>query len=326
MHHPLSLPDICAAAERLQEVVVQTPVLENPDVNEQLGGRLLLKCENFQRSGAFKIRGAYHRMACMTRDELARGVVSYSSGNHALGLARSAALLGSSATIVMPADTAASKMAAIRALGAQIETYDRDSQDSAELVARIIARTGRIEVPTGGHPQVLAGSGTVALELLEQAGPPDVLLIPCGGGGLSASSGLVMRELVPDCAVYAVEPELFDDTGRSLVAGRRCANPPGRRTICDAIMTPTPNAMTFAINREVLAGGLSVSDAQVRAAMRFAFTHFKLVAEPGALVGLAAVLSGQVAIKGRVVATVITGGNIDAPRFAGLLEQDDAQV
>ncbi|MBN2739410.1 MAG: threonine/serine dehydratase [Rhodobacteraceae bacterium] len=294
MNAPISLRDIREAAERLQGVATRTPVLENPDVNERLGGRLLLKCENLQRSGAFKLRGAYVRMSQMSAEELARGVISYSSGNHALGLARSAALLRSSAVIVMPEDAAQAKMAAIRALGAQIVTYDRDREESAEVIARIVAETRRIEVPTGGHPQVMAGAGTVAL-----------------------------LELAPECALYAAEPELFDDTRRSLAAGERVSNPTGRRTICDAIMTPSPNPMTFEVNRAHLKGGLAVSDAQVRAAMRFAFTHFKLVTEPGAVVGLAAILAGQVPIKGQTVATVITGGNIDAARFARLLEAGD---
>jgi threonine dehydratase len=283
----------------------------------------LLKCESLQRSGAFKLRGDYVRMSQMSAEELARGVISYSSGNHALGLARSAALLSSSAVIVMPEDAAQAKMAAIRALGAQIVTYDRDHEDSAEVVARIVAETGRIEVPTGGHPQVMAGAGTVALELVEDAGAPDVLITPCGGGGLSAGCALALAELAPDCVLYAAEPELFDDTRRSLAAGERVSNPTGRRTICDAIMTPSPNPMTFDVNRTHLKGGLAVSDAQVRTAMRFAFTHFKLVTEPGAVVGLAAILAQQVAIKGQTVETVITGVNIDAARFARLLEAGD---
>ncbi len=323
MNAPICLQDIRAAEQRLLGVATRTPVLENADVNAQLGGRLLLKCENLQRSGAFKLRGAYARMSRMTPEERACGVISYSSGNHALGLARAAALLGSSAVIVMPADAARAKMEATRALGAQIVTYDRDREDSAEVIARIGAETGRIEVPTGGHPQVMAGAGTVALELIEDAGAPDVLITPCGGGGLSAGCALALAELAPGCALYAAEPELFDDTRRSLAAGERLANPPGRRTICDAIMTPSPNPMTFEVNRAHLAGGLAVSDAQVRDAMRFAFTHFKLVTEPGAVVGLAAILSGQMPLAGRSVATVITGGNIDAARFARLLEHDD---
>jgi threonine dehydratase len=305
----------------LQGVVSRTPVLENVDVNAMLGARLLLKAENFQRTGAFKIRGAFHRMLMLSPQERARGAVSYSSGNHALGLARAAQILGSSAVIVMPSDAPAAKMAAVRAMGAEIVTYDRDTQGSGDVVAQIRADTGRIEVPPSAHPQVLAGSGTAALELFEDAGAVDTVVVPCGGGGLTAATALVMAEAAPQTQVFAAEPELFDDTRRSLAAGRRIGNPKGQRTICDAIMTPIPNEVTFAINRDLLAGGVVASDAEVRHAMRFAFEHFKIVTEPGAVVGLAAILAGRVAIKGRSVATMITGGNIDSNRFGDLLQE-----
>jgi len=320
---PICLEDVRHAAETLKGVTVRTPALENPNVNEQLGGRLILKCENLQRTGAFKIRGAYHRMSGLTPEERRRGAVTYSSGNHALGLARAAWFLGSSALIVMPDDVPKAKIKAVKSMGAEVVTYDRDSENSADIVARVIRETGRIEVPPSAHPQVLAGAGTTALELLEDAGPLDVVLVPCGGGGLTAATAVVMAQGAPGCAVYAAEPALFDDTRRSLAAGERVGNPKGRRTICDAIMTPIPNAVTFPINRALLAGGVTATDAEVRDAMRFAFEHFKIVAEPGAVVGLAAILNGQVPIRGRSVATVITGGNIDATRYARLLENDD---
>ncbi|MEO1460217.1 MAG: pyridoxal-phosphate dependent enzyme, partial [Pseudomonadota bacterium] len=178
-----------------------------------------------------------------------------------------------------------------------------------------------IEVPPSAHPQILAGAGTAALELLQDAGaPPDCVLVPCGGGGLTAATAVVMAEAAPGTQVFSAEPDLFDDTSRSLAAGERLPNPKGRRTICDAIMTPIPGEMTFAINRALLAGGVTATDAEVRTAMRFAFEHFGIVTEPGAVVGLAAVLSGQVPIRGRCVATFVTGGNIDPARFASLLE------
>jgi threonine dehydratase len=320
----MSLDDVRRAARVLGGVIIRTPLLENPDVNRMLGGRLLLKAENMQRTGAFKIRGAYHRMHCLSEAERARGAVSYSSGNHALGLARAAQALGSSAVVVMPSDAPAAKQAAVRAMGAQITTYDRDTQDSADVVAQIIAQSGRIEIPPSAHPQILMGAGTAALELLEDAGsPPDCVLVPCGGGGLTAATAAVMAQAAPQTQVYAAEPELFDDTCKSLRAGHRIANPKGQRTICDAIMTPIPGEMTFAINQRLLAGGVTASDAEVRAAMRFAFEHFKVVAEPGAVVGLAAVLSGRVPIAGRTIATVLTGGNIDPARFPALLEPEN---
>ena len=319
--HPVSVRDIRKAATALEGVVTRTPLLENPDVNAALGGRLLLKAENMQRTGAFKIRGAYHRLLNMTEEERARGAVSYSSGNHALGLAQAAAIMGTSALIVMPSDAPKAKQAAVRAMGAEIVTYDRDIEDSADVVAKVIADTGRIEVPPSAHPQILAGAGTAALEILEDAGGPiDAVLVPCGGGGLTAATAVVMAEASPATKVYAAEPTLFDDTRRSLAEGKRISNPKGRRTICDAIMTPIPGEMTFAINHDLLAGGVAVTDIQVRDAMRFAFAHFKIVTEPGAVVGLAAILNGQVSIKCRTVATVVTGGNIDPMRFAQLIE------
>jgi len=319
----VSIEDIRAAASALDGVVIRTPVLENPDVNAMLGGRLLLKAESLQRTGAFKIRGAYHRMLGLTAGERGRGAVTYSSGNHALGLARAAQILGSSAVIVMPSDAPAAKIAAVRDMGAEIVPFDRDAQNSADVVAAIMDKTGRIEVPPSAHAQVLAGAGTAALELLEDAaGPIDAVLVPCGGGGLTAATATLMATAAPGTQVFAAEPELFDDTLRSLEAGHRVANPKGRRTICDAIMTPIPGELTFSINRHLLAGGVTATDSEVRKAMRFAYDHFGIVTEPGAVVGLAAILNGQVSIVGRTVATVITGGNIDYARFAALLEDE----
>lgn len=319
--YAVSFDQINAAASALDGVVVHTPLLENPDVNAMLGGRLLLKAENMQRTGAFKIRGAYYRMLGLTDAERNRGAVTYSSGNHALGLARAAQSLGSSAVIVMPSDAPAAKMAAVRGMGAEIVPYDRDTQNSADLVARIMAETGRVEVPPSAHPQVLAGAGTAAQELLEDAGgPPDTVLVPCGGGGLTAATAALMAERAPGTRVFSAEPALFDDTRRSLEAGERVANPKGIRTICDAIMTPIPGELTFSINRDLLAGGVTATDSEIRNAMRFAYDHFRIVTEPGAVAGLAAVLNGQVPITGRTVATIITGGNIDPTRFAALLE------
>lgn len=324
---PITLKDIHAAAEGLDGVTVRTPLLENRDVNAALGGRLLIKAENTQRTGAFKIRGAYWRMLNMTADERACGAITYSSGNHALGVARAAQILGSSALIVMPGDAPAAKVEAVRALGAEIATYDRDTEDYNDVVDRLRRETGRVQVPPSAHPQVLAGAGTVTLEIFQQASdlgePPDAILTPCGGGGLTASAAVAAHELSPDTQVYAVEPELFDDTRRSLVAGERLANPKGIRTICDSIMTPMPNEVTFPINHALLAGGLVASDDEVRRAMRFAFEHYKIAVEPGAAVGIATVLSGRIAIEGRTIATVVTSGNIDARRFCMLTDIND---
>ncbi|MEQ8398615.1 threonine/serine dehydratase [Thalassobaculum sp.] len=322
---PISLNDVRAAARALNGTVVRTPLLENADVNASLGGRLLIKAECAQRTGAFKIRGAYWRILNMTAEERALGAITYSSGNHALGVSQAARILGSTALIVMPDDAPAAKMAAVRSLGAEIATFDRDRENYDDVVERLRQETGRVHVPPSAHPQVLSGAGTVALEIFEQAealgARIDAVLTPCGGGGLTASTAIVARETSPGTQVYAVEPELFDDTRRSLLAGQRVPNPIGLRTICDAIMTPIPNTVTFPINQALLAGGLTASDADVAAAMRFAFEHYKIVVEPGAAVGIAAVLNGQIDISGRTVATVVTGGNVDLDRFCSLTHQ-----
>ncbi len=320
---PITLNAIYEAAEALQGVVMRTPLLENLDVNARLGGRLLIKAEHAQRTGAFKIRGAFNRLRFMSAEEKRRGAITYSSGNHAQGLALAAQLIETTAMIVMPADTPAAKIESTKALGARVVTFDRDSADSNEVVSRLKEETGRIVVPPSGDARTLAGAGTASLELFQQAQEAnaslDAVLVPCGGGGLTAATAFLMKELTPKTRVFAVEPELFDDTRRSLAAGERVSNPKGRRTICDSIMTPTPNEHTFEINRKLLAGGLTASDNDVRTAMRFAFDTFKIVIEPGAAVGIAAVLNGQIDITGKTIAVVTTGGNVDPQRYCELV-------
>lgn len=322
----LTVSDIHNAAAALQGVTVRTPLLENPDVNAMLGGRLLIKLESSQRTGAFKLRGAYWRMLNLSPAERKRGAITYSSGNHALGVARAAHILDSSALIIMPDDAPAAKVSAVKALGAEVTTFNRDRENYDDVVDRLAAETGRVHIPPSAHPQVLAGAGTVATELFEQAealdARLDAVLIPCGGGGLTAATAVTSHELSAQTEVYAVEPEQFDDTRRSLEAGERLSNPKGRRSICDAIMTPSPNGVTFPINHALLAGGLVVSDDDVRDAMRFCFEHYKVVAEPGAAVGVAAVLSNKIGIESRTIATVVTGGNVDPDRFVALLRDD----
>ena len=324
--HPIGLDDVTDAAEALDGLVFRTPLLENADANAALGGRLLLKCESMQRTGAFKIRGAYNCIRQLTPQERARGAITYSSGNHALGVAVAAQMLGSSALIVMPSDAPAAKVDAVRRLGAEITTYDRDTQNYNEVVEQLRQETGRVHVPPSADPRVLAGAGTAALELSQQAAAldarPDTVLIPCGGGGLTAATAIVFDALSQDTQVYAAEPASFDDTRRSLAAGERLANPKGARTICDAIMTPMPNEVTFPINLDLLADGVVATDDEVRDAMRFAYRHYKIVIEPGAAVGIAAVLNGSIEIRDRTVATVITGGNIDVARFCALINTD----
>jgi threonine dehydratase len=317
--HPVDLYDIRQAAEALEGVASRTPLLESVDVNQRLGGRLLIKAESMQRTGAFKFRGAYNCIRQLSSAEKERGAITYSSGNHAQGVALAARLLGTSALIVMPSDVPEAKMQATRDLGAEITTFDRDTQSSDDVVERLRLETGRVIVPPSADARVLAGAGTVALEMLEQAENMDAIVVPCGGGGLTAATAVVMRALSPGTKVFAAEPALFDDTKRSLEAGLRVKNPVGQRTICDAIMTPTPGALTFPINLDLLAGGVVASDDEVRAAMLFAFEQFKIVVEPGAAVGLAAILSGRIDITGKTIATVVTGGNIDAARYTALI-------
>ncbi|MEM9440772.1 MAG: threonine/serine dehydratase [Pseudomonadota bacterium] len=319
----ISVEAIREAANALNGVVTRTPLLENIDVNARLGGRLLIKAEHAQRTGAFKIRGAYNRLRFMTPEERRRGTITYSSGNHAQGLALAAQLMKTSALIVMPADVPTAKVESTKALGASVITFDRDKSDSNEVVSRLKEETGRIIVPPSGDVRILAGAGTAALELFQQSqdvdATLDAVLVPCGGGGLTAATAFLMHELSPGTRVFAVEPERFDDTRRSLEAGERVSNPKGQKTICDSIMTPTPNEHTFEINRRLLAGGLTASDDDVRTAMRFAYETFKIVVEPGAAIGIAAILTGQIDVTGKTIGLFTTGGNVDPHRYCQLL-------
>ena len=318
-----TLDDVEDAARALKNVAVETPLLENVEVNEGLFSRLLVKAEMAQRTGSFKFRGAYNRIRQLDDAARARGVIAYSSGNHAQAVACAARMMGTKSLIVMPSDAPSNKMARTRELGAEIITCNRADETREDVAERVSAERDLVMVPPNEDLRVLAGAGTVALELVRQSGAlgavPDIVLVPCGGGGLTAATALVFRELSPGTKAFGVEPELFDDTLRSLQAGRRVANPKGRRTICDAIMTDIPGELTFSINRELLSGVLTVSDDDVRFAMKFAFDQFKIVIEPGAAVGLAAVLRGKIDIKGKTIAVIATGGNVDAESFCTAL-------
>ena len=315
---PPTLADIKEAAA-LCDQIIQTPLLENPEINSLLSGRLLIKAETAQRTGAFKFRGAYNRIRQMDEAQKKRGVIAYSSGNHAQAVALAAQICGTSALIVMPDDAPLSKIARTRELGGEIITYNRATQVREEVAERIQAEGNYVMVPPNEDRRVMAGAGTVALEMFAQADTFDAVLVPCGGGGLTAATAIVMQALSPRTEVYAVEPELFDDTRRSLDAGERLSNPKGQSTICDAIMTDTPGALTFPINQQLLAGVLTVSDDEVRCAMAFAFEHYKIVVEPGAAVGLAAVLSQKIDIRNKAIGVITTGGNVDAADFCSAL-------
>lgn len=317
--------DVEEAAERLQGQAVLTPLLESEELNRRCGGRILIKPEVLQRTGSFKFRGAYNRISRIPEAERPKGVVAYSSGNHAQGVAAAAARLGLPATIVMPADAPTIKLRNTRALGARVLTYDRYREVREEVAARVQAESGAAIVPPYDDPHVIAGQGTIGLEIMRQAealGPrPEAVLAPCGGGGLTSGIALAVRHLSPETAVYAVEPEGFDDTTRSLAGGERASNDSSSRSICDALLAPTPGRLTFALNSRLGTRGLAVGDEAVREAMAFALRHLKLVVEPGGAVCLAALLSGSFEAAGRTLVIVLSGGNVDDERLVEALRR-----
>ncbi len=319
--------EIEAAAQRLAGHAVMTPLLEYPAVNEQFGGRILFKAETLQRTGSFKFRGAFNKISQIPEAARAGGVIAYSSGNHAQGVAEAARLLGLAATIVMPADAPAIKIANTRALGAEVVLYDRHREAREEITERLMAERRATLVRPYDDPDVIAGQGTCGLEIVRQAAAAgarlDAALVCCGGGGLIAGTATALRAADPGIAVYAVEPEGFDDTARSLAGGRRVTNDPAARSFCDALLVPTPGALTFSINRRLLAGGLAVSDRQVAQTMAFAFRVLKLVVEPGGAVALAALLAGRFDARGKTVAITLSGGNVDAATFATAIATAD---
>ncbi len=320
---PPTFADIEAAAERLEGQAVRTPLLQSPALNERLGGRVLLKAETLQRTGSFKFRGAYNRISRIPAGARAAGVVAYSSGNHAQGVAAAAALLGVPATIVMPRDAPAIKLDNTRGYGAQVVLYDRLTEVREKIGAAIAAERGATIVRPYDDPAIIAGQGTCGLEIARQAAGADLdaLLVCCGGGGLSAGCALALAELSPQTKIYSVEPEGFDDTARSLAAGERLGNDPAARSFCDALLAPSPGELTFAINRRLLAGGLAVSDAEVAAAMGYAFQTLKLVVEPGGAVALAALLAGRLEARGKTVALTLSGGNVDRETYRRALDE-----
>ncbi len=323
-----SLPtfaDVQAAARRLEGVTIRTPLLENERVNRKLGGRLFLKAECLQRTGSFKLRGAYNFLASMSEADRARGVVGWSSGNHAQGLAEAARLLGTKATIVMPADAPALKVANTRASGAEVVLYDRVKDSREEIGHGIAAKTGATIVPPYDHPWILTGQGTAGLEIAEQAKALGVTLdavaAPCSGGGLATGVALGVKGISPTTMVHAGEPAGFDDLARSLVSGTKQKNEKLSGSICDALLAPTPGDVTFPLAQQVLGPGLVVTDEEVLDAMELAFREFKLVVEPGGAVALAAALTGKLPMKGRVVAVVCSGGNVDHATFKRALDR-----
>ncbi|MDN5926751.1 MAG: threonine/serine dehydratase [Hyphomicrobiales bacterium] len=316
-----TMDDIRAAARRIEGLARRTPLLESPALNEKFGGRLLFKPEVLQRTGSFKFRGAYNKIASLTQEERARGVVAFSSGNHAQGVAAAAGLFGIRAVIVMPADAPAIKADNVRAMGAEIVPYDRYGQDR-EIVARPYVEQGMALVKPFDDPLIVAGQGTVGLEIAEDAAAMgarlDAVVTPCGGGGLMAGIATAIKALSPETQIWGAEPENFDDTRRSLAAGSRVGADPAGTSICDALMSPMPGELTFAINRKLVAGVVGVTETSVAAAMRDAAAHLKLVVEPGGAAAFAAFPSGEIALAGRTIAVVLSGGNVDLDLFARL--------
>ncbi|GJL89312.1 MAG: serine/threonine dehydratase [Minwuia thermotolerans] len=320
-----SLPDIQAAAARIDGIVRRTPLLESARLNDRIGGRLLVKAECLQHTGSFKFRGAYNRLAAMDPKTRARGILAYSSGNHAQGVARAAQMFGVPATIIMPRDAPAMKQRNTAEYGATIVLYDRHGESREEIGRQIAAEQGLTLVKPYDDPLIMAGQGTSGLECAQQCAAlgavPDVALAPTGGGGLMAGFSTAMKAAFPDLQLFAVEPDGYDDMARSLHTGTRVANVATPASICDAIMTPEPGELTFPVNRRTLTGGLTVSDGEVRKAMADAFAELKIVIEPGGCVALAAVLSGRLPVAGRTVVVVASGGNVDPALFADILAQ-----
>jgi threonine dehydratase len=315
--------DVAAAAARIQGHAHRTPVLTSRTADAELGARVFFKCENFQRIGAFKFRGAYNALARFDERQRRAGVVAFSSGNHAQAISLAATLLGMPAVIVMPHDAPAAKVAATKGYGAAVVVYDRYREDREAIGRKLADERGMTLIPPYDHPDVIAGQGTVALELIEDAKAIgltlDALAVCTGGGGLIAGCALAAEALAPEAEVWAVEPEGWDDTRASLEAGHRIPADGNGDGFCDALLSRQPGALTFAINHPRLAGGLAVTRAEVLRAMRFAFDHLKIVAEPGGAVALAALLAGRLDTKGRTIGVVISGGNVDPAVFAQAL-------
>ena len=323
----IDIDAIEAAAARLDGIAVRTPLFRNDELDRIAGGPVLIKAENLQAIGSFKIRGAYNLMSQLSADEAERGVVAFSSGNHAQGVALAGQLLGIPAAIVMPEDAPRAKIDNTRRLGGEVITYDRYTGDREVIARQIAAQRGAALVPSYDHEHIIAGQGTVGLEIAEQALgmrlPPDQVLINCGGGGLSSGSAVALKSRLGKVSVRTVEPEDFDDTARSIAAGERLKVAPGSRSICDSLLADSPGVLPFEIHRQLFDEGLTVSDRDVRDAMRFAFRNLKMVVEPGGAVSLAAVLSGKLETAGKVTAIVISGGNVDLEQFAAIQESAD---
>src|SRR6476661_3799391 len=320
---PVSAADIEAAAKVVAPFAVRTPLLSFPVLDERAGTKVFLKPEMLQRTGSFKFRGAFNKLSSIPQAARGGGVVAFSSGNHAQGVAAAAQILNMQATIVMPADAPLSKRERTKGYGAEVVLYDRDREDREAIAGAIAEKRGATLVRPYDDPFVIAGQGTVGREIAEDMAAlglaPDIVVAPASGGGLVAGVATAVKARYPKAMVMSAEPENFDDHARSLRAGRREPHRAKGRTICDALMAAIPGEITFAINSRLLAQGVTASDAEVGVAVGFAFRELKLVVEPGGAVGLAALLAGHIDARGKTVVIVLSGGNVDADLFARLV-------
>ncbi len=317
--------DIRSAANRLAGHIVHTPLIESVALNELLGGRILLKAESLQKTGSFKFRGALNRICQLSETERHAGVVAFSSGNHAQGVALAASLTQVSSTIVMPEDAPQSKISATRNYGADVILIERDDDLREKFAADLTEERGSVLVRPFDEFDIIAGQGTVGLEVIQQAESmgviPDAVLCPCGGGGLVSGLSIALQDQWPKLSVFAVEPEGFDDTRRSLETGNRERNSVITGSICDALLAPTPGALTFAINKDRLSGSIIVRDTATKRAMAAAFQYLNLVVEPGGAIALGALLDGQYKVQDKTVVVVLSGGNVDTNVFTGALQE-----
>jgi threonine dehydratase len=315
--------DVDAAARRLAGIALHTPLISSPTLDARTGGRVFLKAETLQRTGSFKFRGAYNKLAATPREQCAGGVVAFSSGNHAQGVAAAAKLLNMPAVIVMPTDAPRPKRERTAALGAEVVLYDREREDREKIARTLADARGAVLVPPYDDLLIIAGQGTTGCEIVDDLAAlglvPDMVIVNASGGGLAAGIALAVKARVPDARLYTAEPAGFDDHLRSFRSGQRERNPRMSGSICDALMAQSPGKLTFEINRALIGDGVSATDEEAGRAVAFAFHELKLVVEPGGAVALAALLAGKIDVRGKVAVAVLSGGNVDPELFSKLV-------